>query len=505
LPAAPTYAQLLLAGHDHLVCTSCRLVRAPRSKHCAQCDRCVERMDHHCVWLNNCVGARTHRAFVALLACVAVAHALHASLTWRLWSSPASKGAFAHGSPSSSSSAPIGVGGWLSVLLLLNDAFGFGFAFMLLFVSARHIVWNRTTNERESGWRYAYLHSDTDERNGDAHARASGSVGATGSSDHVSVCTKNGRLGRAVNPFDRGRWWRNCADFWRMRGTRFEWRGCLNGRSNENGDDDTPQFDYTTLVAAREPPLVSHHESILPLPSICLDSDRPPIAQAPQHSSRSRPYLRARALTAAELARSRARVDRLHALSAHRPPVAWCFDQVFGALRRVCALTVGSSLVSWLCCGRKVCQGVLYRAGDGEAEELDDDEDDDDNDAVGDSHSGSCDHTHHHADSVATAAIGSGGHDDWDLPLCLNGDDTATHRLPVESGSFHIGASSATSRHGASQHPSGVGIIQSCSDDHLQRLEDGDDDGDFDDVAAERASLFATAAVAHRRAAIGRR
>ncbi len=175
---------------------------------------------------------------------------------------------------------------------------------------------------------------------------------------------------------------------------------------------------------------------------------------------------------------------------------------MFGALRRVCALSVGSSLVSWLCCGRKVCQGVLYRAGDGEAEELDDDEDDDDNDAVGDSHSGSCNHTHHHADNVSTAAIGSGGHDDWDLPQCLNGDDTANHHLPVESGTFHNGASSATSSHGAS-HPSGVGIIQSCRDDHLATLEDGDDDDDVDDEAAERASLFATAAVAQRRAATG--
>ncbi|XP_017837245.1 palmitoyltransferase ZDHHC3-like [Drosophila busckii] len=46
------------------MCTKCCSSKPARAHHCSICQRCIRKMDHHCPWINNCVGENNQKYFV---------------------------------------------------------------------------------------------------------------------------------------------------------------------------------------------------------------------------------------------------------------------------------------------------------------------------------------------------------------------------------------------------------------------------------------------------------
>ena len=66
-PEKINFMQLMKIFDPVLLCADCEVVRTDRSRHCSICQRCCERFDHHCPWINNCVGLGNHGVFMSFL------------------------------------------------------------------------------------------------------------------------------------------------------------------------------------------------------------------------------------------------------------------------------------------------------------------------------------------------------------------------------------------------------------------------------------------------------
>ncbi|KAJ2400792.1 palmitoyltransferase for Vac8p [Coemansia sp. RSA 2559] len=66
------YAITVKDNGEPRYCLKCNLPKPDRAHHCSVCGICVLKMDHHCPWVNNCVGFNNQKAFLLFIAYAAL-------------------------------------------------------------------------------------------------------------------------------------------------------------------------------------------------------------------------------------------------------------------------------------------------------------------------------------------------------------------------------------------------------------------------------------------------
>ncbi|CAH8875997.1 unnamed protein product [Trichobilharzia szidati] len=222
-------------------CTTCFIRKPLRSKHCATCDRCVARFDHHCPWICNCVGMQNHFYFIVYLFSTSISCGLFMLGTITYWQSEftclpywSSSKTAVESDPTSSIVARISCNPWVT-FCFVNAAF-YCFWTTLLFGShVYQMIWlNATTNERINIDRYVEFSGGLNLSN---NSNTSKSVTANNMTPLSSSATT-----KYSRPYDHGVW-RNLLDLIGLPGfivnsnKRVDWREIyqieqINSKSN---------------------------------------------------------------------------------------------------------------------------------------------------------------------------------------------------------------------------------------------------------------------------------
>lgn len=62
-----TYSYDNILYYPNVKCRTCQQLKPARSKHCNICQTCIFVADHHCIWVNNCIGQGNYLYFYSFL------------------------------------------------------------------------------------------------------------------------------------------------------------------------------------------------------------------------------------------------------------------------------------------------------------------------------------------------------------------------------------------------------------------------------------------------------
>ncbi|CAF1574218.1 unnamed protein product, partial [Didymodactylos carnosus] len=130
-------------------CVTCIIRRPLRSKHCPVCHACVEKFDHHCTWLDACIGGRNHFYFIRVLTFGTCALFLWIKQGFSLLASQPSLSLW--------DILVVQFDPWFVYISILTIFNTFWVLFMTLFHLYNSIIYGVTINERLTRFRYDYF------------------------------------------------------------------------------------------------------------------------------------------------------------------------------------------------------------------------------------------------------------------------------------------------------------------------------------------------------------